>query len=170
MLYVLRSVSPKRHWYYKGTPGLVALALACATALLALPGRAGAPAYDLVIAHGRVMDPATSTDRIANVGIKGDRIAAISAAPLDGARTMEARGLVVAPGFIDILSNEDPVGDAYKVADGVTTVLSKHFGLVDIASWYVAVPKRGALVHYGTVVGHGSIRTACGSTEGKVAA
>src|SRR5439155_23960220 len=98
--YALRPRLPKRHIYYGGVPAVCLLFVLLAG--IALPGRAGAPAYDLVIAHGRVMDPATSTDRIANVGIKGDRIAAICAAPLDGARTMEARGLVVAPGFIDI--------------------------------------------------------------------
>src|SRR5581483_4031665 len=115
------------HRYYiprrVSAAGLFALLLLAA---LALPGRAGArraAAYDVVFASGRVMDPGTSTDRIASVGIRGNQVAAVSAAPLEGARTIDARGLVVSPGFIDILSNEDPVGDAFKAADGVTTVL-----------------------------------------------
>src|SRR5262245_4437541 len=152
------------HRYYRNSPRRAAcvpwLLAGLFLLVAALPGRAGAPPYDLVFANGRVMDPASGTARIASVGIRGAKVAEISGAPLEGARTIEARGLVVAPGFIDILSNEDAVGDAFKAADGVTTVLSTHGGPVDIAGWYAAVAKRGALVHYGTVVGHGSLRAA----------
>ena len=57
--------------------------------------------YDLVIAGGRVMDPETMYDTIANVGIKGDRIAVITTEKITGKKTIDARGHVVAPGFID---------------------------------------------------------------------
>src|SRR5690349_17982623 len=78
--------------------------------------------YDLVITGGRVMDPETGSDRIANVGISGGRIAAISATPLSGARTVDAKGLVVAPGFIDLHSHAQyAFGYDQQARDGVTT-------------------------------------------------
>ena len=58
-----------------------------------------AETYDVVINHGRVMDPETLFDDIANVGIKDGRIAEISKKPLKGAKTIDATGHIVAPGF-----------------------------------------------------------------------
>ena len=62
----------------------------------------GQTTYDLVIANGRVMDPASGLDAVRNVGIRGGRIAAISDAPLTGTRVIDAANHVVAPGFIDL--------------------------------------------------------------------
>src|SRR5690348_7429139 len=77
--------------------GTVTLALAILTGACSSP-----PAYDLVIANGRVMDPESGLDKVAHVGITGDRIQAISDSPLHGTKTIDARGLVVAPGFIEL--------------------------------------------------------------------
>ncbi|HEY6530947.1 MAG TPA: amidohydrolase family protein [Acidimicrobiales bacterium] len=83
--------------------------------------------FDTVIAGGRVMDPATGYDQIANVGILGERIALISTDALTGESTIDATGKVVAPGFIDLLSYEpNPYGVWYKLGDGVTTNLGMH--------------------------------------------
>ena len=57
--------------------------------------------YDLVISGGRVIDPESGLDAVRNVGIRGGSIAAVSAEPLQGRATIDARGHVVAPGFID---------------------------------------------------------------------
>jgi len=130
------------------------------------PAAAPAPMYDVAIVGGRVMDPASGFDRVANVGLWGDRIAVITSRPIQGARSISAAGLVVAPGFIDMLSGTNAEGDRYKAMDGVTTVLSTHGGPVDIAGWYAGVAKRGALLNYGTVVGHGSLRQAAGAKDG----
>src|SRR5438477_13142251 len=62
----------------------------------------GNETYDLVIANGRVMDPESGMDAVRNMGIRGGKIVVISIGPLEGKQTMEARGLVVAPGFIDL--------------------------------------------------------------------
>ncbi len=96
-----------------------------------LPGAADAPGpdhvFDLVIAGGRVMDPASGFDGLVDVGIDGDRIAALSAVTLRGRRTIDASGRVVAPGFVDLLSAEpNPFGVWLKLADGVTTNLAMH--------------------------------------------
>lgn len=60
------------------------------------------PRYDLVLAGGRVMDPATGLDAIRNVGISGGKSAAISAQRLTGTSVVGVSGQVVAPGFIDL--------------------------------------------------------------------
>ena len=64
-----------------------------------------AQTYDLVIANGRVLDPAGNLDAVRHIGIRGGKIAAVSAAPLAARNTVDATGLVVAPGFIDLHSH-----------------------------------------------------------------
>ncbi len=98
------------------------------------PARPGAPpapgpdhVFDLVVAGGRVMDPDTGFDGLADVGIDGDRITSISSVPLRGRDSIDATGRVVAPGFVDLLSYEpNPFGVWLKLADGVTTNLAMH--------------------------------------------
>src|SRR4051794_6448903 len=83
--------------------------------------------FDVVINGGRVMDPASGYDQVANVGLIGERIASISPNPLTGKVTVDASGKVVAPGFIDVLSYEpNPYGVWYKLGDGVTTNRGMH--------------------------------------------
>src|SRR5579862_6832816 len=93
-----------------GRQGKITHAVGALSALLVLAGGAApaatkSAAYDLVVENGRVMDPETGADRIANVGIKAGKIAAISKAALAGKRRIDAKGLVVAPGFIDLHSH-----------------------------------------------------------------
>ena len=73
------------------------------------------------------MDPESGYDRIANVGIDGGSVTAISEATLKGKTTVDATNLVVSPGWIDILSYEpNTYGIWFKIADGVTTNLGLH--------------------------------------------
>ena len=58
--------------------------------------------YDIVLANGRVIDPETYVDGQMHVGIKADRIAAVSETPLEGKEVIDVSGLIVAPGFIDL--------------------------------------------------------------------
>src|SRR5687768_2298465 len=62
-------------------------------------------AYDLVIARGRVIDPETGFDQVADIAIAGNTIVRISRDPLRAQHTVDASGLVVAPGFIDLHSH-----------------------------------------------------------------
>src|SRR5207245_3414057 len=81
--------------------------------------------YDLVLEGGRVMDPETGLDSVRNVGIRERKIACISSQPLSGRRVINARGLVVAPGFIDLHQHgQDLASQRVKVFDGVTTALA----------------------------------------------
>lgn len=83
--------------------------------------------FDTVIRGGRVIDPDTGYDAVADVGLIGERISLISTTPLTGRTMIDAIGLVVAPGFIDVLSYEpNSYGVWYKLGDGVTTNLGMH--------------------------------------------
>ncbi len=83
--------------------------------------------YDLVVAGGRVIDPETGFDAVAHVGIDGDTVVTVATTPLIGRSTLNATGLVVAPGFIDILSYPvNGYGEWNKIADGVTSNLCMH--------------------------------------------
>ncbi len=113
-----------------------------------------AQTYDVVLANGRVIDPETNLDAIRNVGLNGGRIAAISASPLTGRTTVDAKGLVVTAGFIDLHSHgQDAENYAYKARDGVTTALELEVGVNPVASWYAAREGR-ALVNFGATSGH----------------
>ncbi|MEJ7813201.1 MAG: amidohydrolase family protein [Gemmatimonadaceae bacterium] len=110
--------------------------------------------YDLVVANGRVMDPASGLDAVRHVGITGGRIAVVSERPLRGRRVIDAARLVVAPGFVD-LHEHGQREEAYRlmVRDGVTSALELEVGTGDVAKWY-AERKSGQLVNYGASVGH----------------
>ncbi len=96
--------------------------------------------FDAVIRGGRVMDPDSGLDAVADVGIDGGTVTAITAGTaLKGTSVIDAKGLVVAPGFIDILSYEpNEYGIWFKIADGVTTNLGLH-GLQSRAKDYFDV-------------------------------
>ena len=119
--------------------------------------------FDLAIVGGRVIDPASGFDSVASIGISGSTVAAIlvdpDAPPLQAARTIDATGLVVSPGFIDILSySPNGYGEWYKLADGVTTNLGMH-GLDNRATnWFAAHPDGSSPVHFGGASDHAFVR------------
>ncbi|HUH12157.1 MAG TPA: amidohydrolase family protein [Longimicrobiales bacterium] len=121
-------------------------------------GEAAAQSYDLVIAGGRVMDPESGLDAVRHLGIRGGTIAAISEAPLQGRRVIDAAGLVVAPGFIDLHAHgQDLENYRYYVLDGVTTALELEIGVADIDAFY-AERAGGQPVHFGATIGHPLVR------------
>ncbi len=126
----------------------------CAWLGVAACGGGQAESYDIVLAGGRVMDPETGLDAVRHVGIRGDRIAALSTAPLRGAVEVDVTGLVVAPGFIDLHAHgQDLAGNRWQAQDGVTTALELEGGAWPVAAWYEERAK-SALLNYGAAVGH----------------
>src|ERR1700750_1019528 len=98
---------------------------------------APSPTYDIVILHARAIDPETGLDAIRNIGITGDKIAGVSEEPLTGRQTIDGRGLVAAPGFIDLHSHAYGYETAtYQVMDGVTTRLELEVGVYPVGPWY----------------------------------
>jgi N-acyl-D-aspartate/D-glutamate deacylase len=115
---------------------------------------AGAQDFDLVIANGRVMDPATGLDAIRQVGIRSGKIVAVSEQPLRGRTVIDAKGLVVAPGFIDLHSHgQTPENYRFKAMDGVTTALELEVGASPVSQWYT-VREGKALINFGASSGH----------------
>ena len=114
--------------------------------------------HDLVIYGGRVMDPESGLDAIRNVGIDAGVIQAISADNLSGRQTIDARGLVVAPGFIDLHQHAlDEQSIRLKAQDGVTSILELEVGTADVAQWY-GQREGKSLLHHGVSIGHIPVR------------
>lgn len=110
--------------------------------------------YDVVLRAGRVMDPESGLDAVRNVGITGKKIVAVSSQPLTGKLEIDATGLVVAPGFIDLHSHgQTPEAYRYKAMDGVTTALELEVGASPIPAWYAAREGR-SLINFGASAGH----------------
>jgi N-acyl-D-aspartate/D-glutamate deacylase len=115
--------------------------------------------YDLVIANGRVIDPETSFDQIVYVGINDGSISAVSEQPLRGTRIIDAAGLVVAPGFIDVHSHTPTLlGQRLNLLDGITTQLDLEAGSFPV-TFYGEHFRAGAQINYGSSVGHWAVRT-----------
>src|SRR5216117_3179103 len=116
--------------------------------------------YDRVILGGHVMDPASNLDAVRNVGLSGGRIAVITTLAIQGRDTIDARGLVVAPGFIDIHAHgQTPETYRFYSLDGVTTALELELGTADVAGWY-RERSAGERINYGVSIGHIKVRMA----------
>jgi N-acyl-D-amino-acid deacylase len=93
-----------------------------------------APSFDVVIKNGKILDGTGGPEFLADIGISGDEIVALGTIPPDQAkRVIDANGLHIAPGFIDIHSHSDGSILGYpdsesRVLQGVTTELTGNCG------------------------------------------
>ena len=120
--------------------------------------RAQPPDFDLLIAGGRIVDGSGAPWFYADVGIKGDRIAAIGQLKAATATTrVDAAGLVVAPGFIDMLGQSEfnvlvDGRAASKVTMGVTTeVTGEGASIAPVSDQMMADSRRAPWQHFGIV-------------------
>jgi N-acyl-D-aspartate/D-glutamate deacylase len=172
-------------------PTLAARAAAGALLLLAYSAaaRAGDAAFDVVIAHGHIIDGSGSPWYGADIGIRNGRIAAIG--ELSGAarvRSIEAHGLVVAPGFIDMLGQSElsilvEPRLPSKIFQGITTEVTgegdsvaplndamiradqkvyAHYGVVpdwrSLPQYFARLERQGIGINLATYVGATSVR------------
>src|SRR5271156_6551704 len=145
-------------WRFRNV--LIGCVLVAAVSLAARHARAipQAEIFDVGIANGRVMDPESGLDAQRNVGISGGKIRAISAEPLVGKATFDAKGLVVAPGFIDLHEHgQEPRNYQFQAHDGVTSSLELEAGTDDVDAWYAAREGK-SLINFGVSVGHIPVR------------
>lgn len=132
--------------------------------------QANARDYDLIIRQGRVVDGSGNPAFFADVAIKDGHIAAIGLVTGTTAKEIDAKGMIVAPGFIDVHTHADEVGDGdakpfQKRAEnfvrmGVTTVVVGNCGgsALDVDKFYREVKRNRPSVNVTTLIGHNTVR------------
>src|SRR5262249_52866878 len=97
-------------------------------------------------------------DAVRNVGISRGVICRITRGPISGKSSIDARGLVVAPGFIDLhATGRDMENNRRQPMVGATTAVAMEGGTTDVPKWYAErAGKR--LLNYGVTVNHNGIR------------
>ena len=104
----------------------------------------------LVISGGRVVDPASGMDAIGDVAVLDGQISAVGTGLGSAERVIDATGLVVAPGFIDLHAHGQSIpADRMQAFDGVTTTLDLEAGVLPVASWYRRQAAKGRVLNYG---------------------
>ena len=144
----------------------------CALALLGVlcglvtePVGAVAPAYDLLITNARIVDGSGNPWFRADVAIKNGRIARIGRiAPDSAAKTIDAKGQILAPGFIDVHTHVESIYSSPAAENfvrmGVTSLISGNCGTsaTDVGQFLGRLKDKPLAVNLGTLVGHGSVR------------
>lgn len=132
--------------------------LMIAMGIFASPAVAAGGLYDIVIIGGRVIDPETGLDAVRNVGISADKITVVSTDSIKGKVILDASGLVVSPGFIDLHAHgQNTIAQTYQVRDGVTTALDLEGGAYPITD--ILKSRMGkSLIHYGYSSAHSDVR------------
>lgn len=138
-----------------------------AGALLAAPLQSQQREFDILIANGVVIDGSGATRYRADVAITGDRIAAVSRTPIApsrAARIIDARGRIVAPGFIDMHAHIEPLpqmpGAESAIRQGVTTALAASDGSspYPLAEYMREREDQGIGINAAYMVGHNTVR------------
>ncbi len=116
---------------------------------------------DLLLRGGRVVDPGTGTDAVRDVLVHDGTVAQVGAdlpAP-EGATVLDATGLLVGPGFVDLHSHVHTVaGQRLQAFDGVTTTLDLESGLMPLERAYREAAEQGRPLHYGFSASWGGAR------------
>ncbi len=114
--------------------------------------------YDLVILNGRVMDPESGLNAVRNIGVSSGKIETITSQLIQGDEVIDASGLVVAPGFIDLhCHGQDPYSIRISLREGVTSALDLEAGVWPVDQYYAEREDKWQ-ANYGASVAHVSTR------------
>jgi len=137
-----------------------------AIVLLISPINSFSQKYDLIVSGGKIVDGSGNSWFYGDVGIKDGKIVAIGKLSAnDATRVLEAHGLVIAPGFIDvhthIETNDLKVPAAGNfIYDGVTSVVTGNCGSsnTDVARYFSRLDSVKTSINIATLIGHNSVR------------
>jgi len=138
---------------------LVVFALLCACV-----ASFGADSYDVILRGGRVVDGSGNPAILADVGVKDGRIAAIGRIEGTAPTVIDASGMVIAPGFIDVHTHAEnitrlPMAENF-LRMGVTTLVTGNCGgsALDVARFFARVEEARPSVNIATLIGHNTVR------------
>ena len=140
------------------------LAVALCIPLIAFAAEEQTPSalvYEIAINNGRVIDPETKLDAQRNIGILNGKIATITGEKITAQRTINARGKIVAPGFIDthVHAPDLPLNQRMLARDGVTTALDLENGAYPFSRWYARLDGN-SYINFGASVSSIAVREA----------
>src|SRR5439155_25947503 len=134
-------------------------------AILALCNCCAGAAFDVLIRHGKVIDGTGNAWFYGDVAIRGGKIESVGdLSDANAAKEIDATGLIVAPGFIDVHTHADT--DLYKspqaqnfIRDGVTTIVTGNcgYGVRDVGEYFRRLREKGCALNVATLIGHNTI-------------
>src|SRR5215510_4728583 len=120
--------------------------------------------FDLVIRHGRVADGTGNPAFFADVGVKDGRIAAVGRIDGSAKTEIDATGLTIAPGFIDVHTHAEDIGELPLAENftrmGVTTLVLGNCGsaALDVGAFFRRLEATNFSPNIATLIGHGTVR------------
>lgn len=137
-----------------------------AIAMLAAAALAHAADFDVIIRHGRIVDGSGNPAFFADVAVKDGRIVRLGRVEGSAGTEIDATGLVVAPGFIDVHTHADELPERPLAENflrmGVTTVVVGNCGgsALDVGKFFAAVERNKVSLNVTTLIGHNTVRAA----------
>jgi N-acyl-D-amino-acid deacylase len=124
------------------------------------------PAYDIVIRNGRVADGTGNPAFYADVAVRDGRIVAVGRILEAGSRELDAKGCIVAPGFMDVHTHAEaivrlPLAENF-IRQGVTTIVAGNCGSseLDLGAFFSEIERTGTAPNVASLIGHTTVRAA----------